>query len=383
MFKKLLAFIRKFLGRIVLLLNLCAIVWLAICALASYTHPADIRYIAIFSLTTPVAVFANIIFALAWLIFSRRKVRALLSVVALVACYKLIGVVFGMNYFKSNDFTATNNTLKVMHWNVHGMGLFNAPYDGSHEKKIMAYLNTEQPDVMCLPEFSTPKTKVMTPTAKKILKDNGYKDYRFQADNTLGKDIFLGTAIFSKYPIFNFKANKLSDYIYMLQADIRLNSGDTLRMLFGHLNTFGLSDNDKDYIEELTQTTKGLNADMKLSQPYLWKFNYAFLRRAKEVSVTRDIIDNSPYPVVMCGDLNDLPGSYTYTQLNEVLNDAFLDMGHGLGRTYNRLSPTLRIDYIFYDPELLRCIGYKSPYTSLSDHNPVIANFEIIQAPQG
>ncbi len=381
--KKLLAFIRKFLGRIVLLLNLGAIAWLAICALASYTHPSDIRYIAIFSLTTPVAVFVNIIFALAWLIFSRRKVRALLSVIALVACYKLIGVVFGMNYFKTNDLTTNNGTLKVMHWNVHGMGLFNSPFDGSHEKKIMAYIQQEQPDVLSLPEFSTPKPKVMTPAAKKIMQDNGYTDYRFQADNTLGKNIFLGTAIFSKYPMFHFKANKLSDYIYMLQADIRLKNGDTLRMLFGHLNTFGLSDNDKDYIEELTKTTKGLNTDMKRSQSYLWKFNYAFVRRAREVKVTRQIIESSPYPVIFCGDLNDLPGSYTYTKFNEVLNDAFLEKGHGLGRTYSRLSPTLRIDYIFYNPEILRCIGYKSPYTSLSDHNPVIANFEIIPAPQG
>ncbi|MCB9045405.1 MAG: endonuclease/exonuclease/phosphatase family protein [Chitinophagales bacterium] len=381
--KKLLEFIRRFLGRIVLLLNLCAIAWLAICALASVTHPADIKYIALFSLTTPVAIFANISFALAWLIFSRRKARSLLSIIALVACYKLIGVVFGMNYFKSSDLATRNNTLKVMHWNVHGMGLFDEPNEKEHERKIIEFVQQEHPDVLCLPEFNTPKTKIMTPAAEKIIRDNDYRDYRFQADNTLGKKIFLGTAIFSRYPLFNFKANKLSDYIYMLQADMQLKNGDTIRMLFGHLNTFGLSDNDKDYIEELTQTAQGINTDIKHSKPYLWKFNYAFLRRARETKVTRSIMAASPYPVIFCGDLNDLPGSYTYTRFSEVLNDAFLDYGHGLGRTYNRLSPTLRIDYIFYDPEILRCIGYKSPYTSLSDHSPVIANFEIKPALQG
>ncbi|MBZ0097799.1 MAG: endonuclease/exonuclease/phosphatase family protein, partial [Taibaiella sp.] len=105
-------------------------------------------------------------------------------------------------------------------------------------------------------------------------------------------------------------------------------------------------------------------------------------RRAREVKVAKSVIDASPYPVVICGDLNDLPGSYTYTQMREGLNDAFLQRGRGLGRTYSRLSPTLRIDYIFYAPASFGCIGYKSPYTSLSDHNPVITNLEIINRPE-
>src|SRR5690606_241352 len=209
----------------------------------------------------------------------------------------------------------------------------------------------------------------------KIKANGGYKDYRFQADNTLGKNIFLGTAVFSRYEIFNFRAHKLSDYIYMLQCDMVLPGADTTRMFMIHLATFGLSDNDKDYIEDVAANKK---ANLNKSRSYLWKFNYAFVRRAREVHVAKEIIDASPYPVVVCGDLNDLPGSYTYTHITEGLNDAFLQKGRGLGRTYSRLSPTLRIDYIFYDPAGFKCLGYKSPYTSLSDHNPVIANFEII-----
>lgn len=376
-----LQFIRRFLGRIVLLLNLGAIVWLGICVAAAYTHPASVRYIAIFSLGTPFAILANIMFILAWLILSTRKIRALLSTVALIASYQVVATVFAMNYFKQNDFARHPNTIKVMHWNAHGMGLFDEPNSQEQKDKIIDYLASVDADIISLPEFAVRKPEIHTSTAQKIMKNGGYKDYRFQADNTLGKNIFLGTAIFSRYEIYNFKAHKLSDYIYMLQCDIAPPSADTMRLFSVHLNTFGLSDNDKDYIEEVA--TNSEKANLVRSRSYLWKFNYAFLRRAREVKVAREVIDASPYPVIICGDLNDLPASYTYTRLSEGLEDAFLQRGSGLGRTYSRLSPTLRIDYIFYDASLLRCIGYKSPYTPLSDHYPVIANFQIKPQAQG
>ncbi len=130
-------------------------------------------------------------------------------------------------------------------------------------------------------------------------------------------------------------------------------------------------------------TSNSEKADLVRSRSYLWKFNYAFLRRARETKVARKAIEASPSPVIVCGDMNDLPASYTYTCMSEGLKDAFLQRGSGLGRTYSRLSPTLRIDYIFYTPMAMRCIGYKAPYTPLSDHIPVIANFQIKPGTQG
>jgi endonuclease/exonuclease/phosphatase (EEP) superfamily protein YafD len=79
----------------------------------------------------------------------------------------------------------------------------------------------------------------------------------------------------------------------------------------------------------------------------------------------------------VCGDFNDLPFSYTYSQIKGPLTDAFVKKGRGFGRTYNQIIPTLRIDHILYDDSALHLKAFKTVYSPLSDHSPVFANFEI------
>jgi endonuclease/exonuclease/phosphatase family metal-dependent hydrolase len=79
----------------------------------------------------------------------------------------------------------------------------------------------------------------------------------------------------------------------------------------------------------------------------------------------------SPYPVIVCGDFNDSPVSYTYQKISANLKDAFLESGTGLGSTYSGRFPSYRIDYILHNPQL-SCYQYANPKMGLSDHQPVI-----------
>ncbi len=366
----------RILGYSFLLVNIGSIVWLLLCLAAAYTSPEMVKYLALFSLFTPVAIMANIFFVIFWL-FTRKKIRSLGSLTALLLCYKLIVTVFGFNFFTRSDMSRRPGTIKVMTWNVHGMGIFNRPHDKEFDRELLNFIKIENADIICLPEFSAPKDNLLKPFAEKIIKNNDYIDYRFKDDNTLGTTIYLGTAVFSKYPFKNYVANKLAEYVYLLQGDMQLPGGQMIRMFFVHLNTFGLSDADKAYIQDIKNTNVP-NNNRAHSRSFIWKFNYAFTKRARLADKARKIIAQSPYPVFVCGDFNDLPASYTYTTIRGDLKDAFLEMGSGFGRTYNQISPTLRIDHIFYDPAALKQVGIDNPYTSLSDHSPMIANFEII-----
>jgi Metal-dependent hydrolase len=91
--------------------------------------------------------------------------------------------------------------------------------------------------------------------------------------------------------------------------------------------------------------------------------------------MVKDIVRNSSFPTVFCGDLNDVPNSYTYKKVKGHMQDAFLKKGFGIGRTYASLSPTLRIDYIFTDHQFSveQCKRITTPY---SDHYMLIADIK-------
>ncbi|RYE20544.1 MAG: hypothetical protein EOP51_17645 [Sphingobacteriales bacterium] len=369
--------IRRIFSSTVLLLNLVAIAWLCCCIAAAYTDPLKMKNIAIFSLSTPFAILTNLFFIVMWL-FSTHKLRALLSLMVLLGGYKVTSTVFATNFFGKNSMERKGRTIKIVSWNSHGMGVFNKPINKAFDQKILDFLKEQDADILCLPEYSLTIDNILKPYAEKIIKNNGYIDYRFQADNNLNDRVYLGTAVFSKYPFRNYETHQLSQYIYMMQGDVQLPYGKTMRLFFVHLTTFGLSDKEKDYIDEVTNNKDSAKGITKRANSFIKKLNTAYEHRAEEVNKAINIIRKSPYPVLLCGDFNDLPGSYTYTTMRGGLADAFLDKGKGFGRSYNRLSPTIRIDHFFYNDTTLRLIGFQCPPTELSDHNPIITNFEIV-----
>ena len=95
----------------------------------------------------------------------------------------------------------------------------------------------------------------------------------------------------------------------------------------------------------------------------------------KCVNVKEEIL-KSPHPVILCGDFNDVPNSYAYQQMRSMLQDAFLQKGQGIGRTFLKIFPTLRIDYIFC-PKAYEIQNFKTHQWGMSDHNAIEASFSI------
>jgi endonuclease/exonuclease/phosphatase family metal-dependent hydrolase len=86
---------------------------------------------------------------------------------------------------------------------------------------------------------------------------------------------------------------------------------------------------------------------MDASKGIMRKLKKAFVIRGEQADIVRKFADASPYPTLLCGDFNDVPNSYAYWHIKGNMQDAFLAKAVGIGRTFNSLSPTLRIDYLF------------------------------------
>lgn len=374
MFKKLIIFIRKFISHTLFLVNLGFSVWLFICWYASTTNPEDIKYIGLVSLTTALPIITNFIFIIVWL-FSRNKWRVILPVATLIFCRSLILPIWGINFLANNNLEPQLNGLKVLSWNVHGLGLFDKPLDKNKPEKIFQIIEKQQPDVACMIEFYT-NNDGSNKVASEYFKKAGYKEYRFMYDNDFGSKIYIGNAIFSKYPIIEFEEIPIDEYIKMMRCDVMLPNNQRVRMFVVHLQSFLLADKDKVLIEKMKSNRSELEKNKSFSFSFIKKMHNAFVKRAPQAMLANAAISSSPYPTILCADLNDVPGSFTYTTIKGKMTDAFTQKGKMLGRTYNMLSPTLRIDYIFYDNKAFQLIGFKKVNTpTLSDHNMLIANF--------
>jgi endonuclease/exonuclease/phosphatase family metal-dependent hydrolase len=100
-----------------------------------------------------------------------------------------------------------------------------------------------------------------------------------------------------------------------------------------------------------------------------------FTRRAQQSELLKGQINLSKYPVIVAGDFNDTPVSYSYTRIRKGLNDAFVSSGYGAGFTYRGNYPANRIDYILYD-DALECKYFDIMKVRYSDHYPVAAFFK-------
>lgn len=93
--------------------------------------------------------------------------------------------------------------------------------------------------------------------------------------------------------------------------------------------------------------------------------------------MVRQMIDTSSMPVIVCGDFNAPPSTYTYHRIKGKLQDSFRSRGKGYGYTFRGIHKFLRIDFILYSKQF-ECIDYESPLLKWSDHKPVISKLTFV-----
>lgn len=351
----------RFLPRLILVLNFLAVLVLLLATSAQWINPQRTWLPAFLGLGFPIVVLINLSFVLFWII--ARKRWWMVSAIAV-----LLLLVAGTRYFAFRPF-ATNNLdegYRILSFNVQNFDLYNWSHNTESRDSIIALIKRQSPDIVCFQEFYQEDDGFLT--AEQLGRDLQLPHHHFaKTFSLLGKDHW-GLATFSRYPIHDveftaFEGTKLNG---MLRTDITLDSG-TVRVFNVHLQSIRFSN---DEFENLDKDYAGS------SRRIAGKIRYGFRKRADQSILVADAVDASPHPVIVCGDFNDTPVSFTYRTVSSGLQDAFMKKGVGIGKTYAGSLPGLRIDYILMSRSL-KINGVKRLRKKLSDHYPVIASFSL------
>lgn len=364
---------RLIVKRTLVVLNIITAVLYLLSCLAPYIKPTHSWLIAMLGLAFPFFLAILIGFIFLWLILKLR--RAWYSVIILLFGYNSIAVFWAFNPPSGFETKKAPNNVRIASWNV---ARFLEWKRNNNEKsktrlKMLEQIKKQNADILCLEEFFHSPDSVFYNNIREI-KEMGYPYYYFSYDPD-GDYQFIGSAIFSKYPMLDtgmVRYFRPSMPEALVHADIKVNN-DTIRVYATHLQSVQFRPHDYEAIKEIKSAEDSLLAN---SKTVLSKVRKAMYLRSSQADVARKILDDSPYPRIFCGDLNDIPNSYTYFTIRGDMQDAFLKKGFGIGRTFSSLSPTLRIDYIFTD-DRFSIKQFTRVAKNLSDHFMIMADVEL------
>jgi len=358
--------------------NSIAVILLIMAYLASYFNPKTYFFIALCGCLYPYILALNALFIVLWLF--RLNKLFLLSLACILIGFNSLTRLYN---FKPKPLPAeTENLVKVMSYNAQVMGLYSSAGKTSHNQRdsIIDLFKTEKPDILCLQEYySDNNPKTTFPTTSLIKKAVGEPNACFYMP-VKRKNHQYGLAIFSKYPIVN-QGNidfKTATTNYAMYADLKIGN-DTVRVFNVHFQSLHLKKEDYDFAQQaIGNSLEMSNEDLaEGSKRILRKMKKGFAVRSEQVRILKEHIQSSPYKMIVCGDFNDTPWSFTYKQIQDLLKDTHVESGKGFGNTMkiNKLL-AFRIDYIFCDKRFPTYQFTTKPST-LSDHLPIFVYVDV------
>lgn len=336
----------NFLQKVVFAFNIIFAICLLVAYILPFVPPKFSAFLSILNLGLPVFMLINFIFALYWLI--RLKLHFILSAVLVLAGYSYISKIIVLN---DNSNEGTEGTLKVMSYNVHNFNIYRWIDLDDVPQRISDFITTEDPDIVAFQDY----------VKLDEFKMAAYPYSFVKLKTTTSK---LGVAIFSKHKIINKGTIDFPDtHNNAIYADI-VAQNDTVRVYTVHLESLKIIPD----IKELQKENH---------QKLISRVGKSFIKQQEQVKMITDNFESTNLPKIVCIDMNNTPFSYVASQLlKHNLNDAFIESGNGLGKTFVFDFVPLRIDAIFNEKSI-KNISFKNYDLKLSDHYPIMASFKL------
>ncbi|MFT3902926.1 MAG: endonuclease/exonuclease/phosphatase family protein [Niabella sp.] len=359
--------------RVLWVTNMIFVALFLLACASRFFNPQSFPLLALMSIAFPFFLLCVIAFLVWWLFVKSRW--ALLSGIALLIGWSNINNFFAFHFSATFKEEKQKGDIRVATWNVaRFVELVRNNNKGSQTRyKMLQQIKRTNADILCFQEFTSSINPDWYNNVIAVTKGLGYP-YHFFSHDYNGEHFFTGSVIFSRFPIVDtgmvrFPRPTLSEPLVF--ADIK--KGNKLfRVYTTHLQSNQLLKQDFDRLKALKEG-KSIRGN---SSRLFAKLSFAIQMRSIQADVVANLMENSPHPTIFCGDMNDVPNSYCYHAVRGDKQDAFLKKGFGIGRTFRKLSPTIRIDYIFADKDF-KINQFKRITTDYSDHYMLVTDMSL------
>lgn len=325
---------------------------------------------AVLTLILPYLVILTALTALCWLI-KKRWITGALGVLTIFLGASDISSAFPLNFPQKPKTGET--TFSLISFNI----FHTDDYRGSSapENRSLRYLINSNADIICLMEIYDINTGSLELKGREALADTLRNLYPYIAGD--GRYDFK---VLSKYPVEQLNlphpGSAYEGYTYSFYQVKIKNHNITLAVV--HLPSFALSTEERNVLTDAGhQSVK--KSITELNGTIRSKMSYAFSTRATATKELIQILDNLRGPVIVCGDFNDVPASWTYRQfMDHGFKDAFSETNFGPMITYNAHLMYFHLDHVLYRGDL-RALKLKRGSIDSSDHYPLEAEFAFTQ----
>ena len=375
------SFFRRFTKKFFILLNLVLAVLFLLGCYAYWFNPQYFWPLGFLTLSAFYLGLVLVLFVFFWLFV--KPVWGLISIITILIAYKPVKQIVPFR-FTTTPFAKArqHNELRIMSWNIEHFDILEHKTHPETKDHMLDLINEYHPDIACFQEMvgSDSIQSAINYIPDLALKMD-FPDYYYTYNRKLDFDgnHHFGLIIFSRYPLVNRQTVSYypNDYNSIFQYTDIVFGGDTVRIFNIHLQSLRFSQGNLRYIDKPSMKDE---EDLQKSKNVISKFRTGFLKRKTQADRIREEMDKSPFPVIVCGDFNDVPNSYAYHTIGYGLKNAFVEKGAGLGRTFTGIAPTLRIDNIFVDSrfDIVQFIRVKK---QMSDHFPIVTDLILNPAP--
>jgi len=356
--------IKKFTVQMVTGANVATIIVMLLVGFSDRLDPTAHPMLSTIGMTFPFFLLANMGFLFFWLVFKWSRIWV--PVVGFLLAYVPISIY--MPIHPSQEIP--QGALKLISYNVCAYG-GNYKYDAGFEK-VRDYLRDEEADIVCIQEDADTWRRYVFREYAKVFP---YNDTLVLTNNA---QTLNALGIHTRFPIVKRERIPYASLANGSAAWWLKVGEDTVIVVNNHFESCHLTTKDRQQYRQIIKGEVPRDSLRTESQLLLVKLAEANAKRAVQIrTVKKYVEEHAGYPIIVCGDFNDNPISYSRHAMGEGMTDCFVATGKGIGLSYNQKAFSFRIDHLFCSKDIQPYNCRVDAEMDASDHNPLVCWLKI------